>query len=73
MEKNYCSWGKETGGTKRKKEKKEALVLVQHQIPAKYGARSHAAIARLGRVIVNTVTCFYSRGLATGFCAMFRI
>ena len=39
------------------------------------------AVAHLGRVIVNTVTCCYSRGLATGlnaviltyFCAMFRL
>ena len=46
-----------------------------------YGMRSHAAIARLGHVIVNTVTCYYSRRLATGmnagiltcFCAMFRL
>ena len=46
-----------------------------------YGVRSHAAIARLGRVIVNTVTCYYSCRLATGlnavvlthFCAMFQL
>ena len=39
------------------------------------------AIAHLGRVVFNTVTCCYSRGLATGlnaviltrFCAMFRL
>ena len=28
------------------------------------------AIARLGRVFVNTVTCCYSRGLATGLNAV---
>ena len=27
-----------------------------------YGAHSHAAIARLGHVIVNTVTCCYHSG-----------
>ena len=43
-----------------------------------YGVQSHPAIAHLGHVIVNTVTCCYCRGLATGltvviltrFCAV---
>ena len=42
-----------------------------------YGARSHAAIARLDRVIVNTVTCGLATGLnavvLTRFCALFRL
>ena len=46
-----------------------------------YGVRLFAAVACLGHVLVNTVICYYSRGLATGlnaviltrFCAMFRL
>ena len=46
-----------------------------------YGMRSHVAIARLGCVMANKVTCSYSRSLAIGlnadilthFCAMFRL
>ena len=46
-----------------------------------YRARSHAAISHLGHVIVNIVTCCYSRRLATGlntviltcFCSMFQL
>ena len=64
----------------KKEKKKEALVLVSHRIATKHIC-SHAAITRLGHVIVNTVTHCYSRGLATGlnavilthFCAMFRL
>ena len=45
-----------------------------------YGVRLFAAVACLGHVLVNTVICYYSRGLATGlnaviltpFCAMFQ-
>ena len=50
-----------------------------HNTRETYGARSHAAIAHLGRIIMNTVTFCYSCGLATGlntvilpcFCTMF--
>ena len=46
-----------------------------------YRVCSHVAIAHLGRVIANTVTCCYSRRLAIGlnadilarFCAMFQL
>ena len=46
-----------------------------------YRAHSHAAIAHLGHRILNTVTCCYSRRLATGlntviltcFCSMFQL
>ena len=42
-----------------------------------YGAHSYAAIARLGHVIVNTVTCCYSHTLntviLTCFSTMFRL
>ena len=66
------------GGTK-KKEKKQHSFSSAWNTHETYRVRSHAAIARLGRVIVNTVTCCYSRRLATGlnavilthFCAMF--
>ena len=37
-----------------------------HNTRETYGARSHAAIAHLGRIIMNTVTFCYSCGLATG-------
>ena len=38
-----------------------------------YGAHSYVALARLGHVIVSTVTCSYSRGLATGLNAVILI
>ena len=69
--------------TERKEEEKEenkkrAPVLNPHRMSAKHTERVN--YMRLGRVIVNTVTC-YSRGLATGlnavilthFCARFRL
>ena len=46
--------------------KKKAPVLVPHWIPTKHGVHSYAAIACLGHVIFNTVSCCYSCGLATG-------
>ena len=76
-EKN-CPWGKEIGGTKKEEKKKEAAVLVPHQIPAKHTERVHM---HHGYIIFSTVTCCYSHGLATGlnavilthFCATFRL
>ena len=62
--------------------RRKTTVRVEKKSAVQKGStRSHAAIARLGHVIVNTVTRCYSRGLATGlntviltcFCAMFRL
>ena len=53
---------RKTEGEKKEKEK-EASVLIPRRIPAKQTERVHV---RLGRVVVNAVTCCYSRGLATG-------
>ena len=66
------------GGTKKRRKKASTSFSSAWNTRKTYGVRSHAAIARLGHVIVNTVTCCYSRRLATGlnavilthFCAM---
>ena len=59
-------------GEKRKKKKKKGSTGFSSALNTRetYGTRSHAAIARLGRVIVNTVTRCDSRGLATGLNAV---
>ena len=75
---NNFWWGNEIGSTKEK-EKASTSFSSARNTRETYGARSHAAIAHLGHVIMNTVTCCYSHRLATGlnavilthFCAMF--
>ena len=72
--------GKEIGSTNKKKKGSTGFssALNNHKT---YRARSRAAIACLRCVILNTVTCCYSRGLATGvntviltrFCSMFQL
>ena len=57
-------------GEKRKKKKGSTGFSSALNTRETYGTRSHAAIARLGRVIVNTVTRCESRGLATGLNAV---
>ena len=79
-EKESSLQGKEIGSTKKKKKGSTGFssALNNHKT---YGARSLAAIAFLGCVILNTVTCCYSRGLATGlntvilthFCSVFQL
>ena len=72
------SAGKRNRRYKKKKEKKEKRKMKKGSTGFSsalntretYGTRSHAAIARLGRVIVNTVTRCESRGLATGLNAV---
>ena len=49
--------------TEGEEKEKEASVLIPRRIPAKQTERVHV---RLVRVVVNAVTCCYSRGLATG-------
>ena len=67
---------------KRKQQYKKGSISFSFALKTRetYRVHSHVAIApHLGHVIVNTVTCFYSCGLATGmnavilicFCTMF--
>ena len=79
--KKKCSHGKEICCTKKKKKKGSTGFSSAPNTRKTHGAHSHVAITRLGRIIVNTVTCCYSRRLATGlnaviltcFCAMFQL
>ena len=78
--KKNCPQGKEISDVKKMKKGSTSFSSASNTHET-YGTRSHAAIARLGHLIVNTVTCYYSRRLATGmnagiltcFCAMLRL
>ena len=54
---------------KRKKRESTSFSSAPNTLET-YKAHSHVAIACLGCVIVNTVTCCYSHGLATGLNAV---
>ena len=61
---------KKSAVQKKKKKKRKHRFSSALTTRETYGTRSQAAIARLGRVIVNTVTRCYSRGLTTGLNAV---
>ena len=77
--KKDCLWGKETGGTK--KEKGSTGIGSAPQPCKTDGVHSHAAVAHLGCLIVNTTNGCYSCGQSLGlntvipthFCAMFQL
>ena len=70
-----CLWGKEVGVQKNRK---EALVLIPHQITAKHTECVHTRISFVLSLIVNTATGSQSHGQAlvlnavipTCFCAV---
>ena len=66
-EKN-CPQGKETGGTRKIGRTGFSSAPNTHET---YEAHSNVAIAHLGRVIVNTITCCCCHGLATGLTQSF--
>ena len=80
-EKNGLGEKKSTGQKRRGEKNGSTSFSSAPNTHETYGAHSHAAIARLGCVIVNTVTCCYSQGLAIGLnrvilthlCAMFQL
>ena len=63
-----CPQGKEIGGTRKIGSTSFSSAPNTHET---YEAHSHAAIARLGHVIVNTVTCCCCHRLATGLTQSF--
>ena len=69
-EKKNCPQGKEIVCTKKKKKKGSTGFNSAPNTRKTHSVHSHEAITRLGRIIVNTVTCCYSRRLATGLNAV---
>ena len=80
---NFYVYGEKKSAVQKRKKKKKGSTSFSSALNTRetYGACSHVAVAHLGRIIVNTVTCCYSRGLATGLnaviltclCAMFQL
>ena len=57
--------GKKLAVQKREEKMNTGFSFAPHTCET-YGVRLFAAVACLGHVLVNTVICYYSRGLATG-------
>ena len=71
VEKKNCPWGKEIGGTKKKKRRNGNTGFSSAPNTCEtYRTRSHEAIACRGLIILNTFTWCNSCGLATGLNAV---
>ena len=68
-EREKCPWGKEMGV---QKDRKEALVLIPHQITTKHTECVHTCIMFVLSLIVNTATGSQSHGQALGLKSLMQ-